>query len=108
MNDKAKDCIEQLELIIRAKDACIEAWKQEIERLEAEVKAGRELWIDAQKRCKKQALRGDRLKAEARQSTEAWHIEHQACERLERENEELKSILAKVERVYPGIFKTKP
>lgn len=35
-----------------------------IEQLEGENNAGRRLWIDAQKRCKAQALRGDKLQTE--------------------------------------------
>jgi len=38
--------------------------EEEIQRLQAEVEAGKRLWMDAQSRCKQQALRGDKLQAE--------------------------------------------
>ena len=42
-----------------------------IEQLQVEHEAGKALWVDAQKRCKAQALRGDKLQAELKQKTEA-------------------------------------
>ena len=36
----------------------------DFEKLKTELAAGKRLWMDAQKRCKAQALRGDKLQAE--------------------------------------------
>ena len=41
--------------------------RDKITELQAELAAGKRLWMDAQKRCKAQALRGDKLQAELEQ-----------------------------------------